>query len=80
MKKKKKEFLALLCKINDPQEMDLFLQDILTISEYEDVVIRLQITKMLKAGISQRKIAKELGVAIATVTRGSNMLKESKNV
>ncbi len=34
--------------------------------------------KQLKAGIPQAKIAKDLGVGIATVTRGSRQLREGR--
>ncbi|WP_136796887.1 Trp family transcriptional regulator [Desulfosediminicola ganghwensis] len=67
----------LLAKKN-PEEMEQSLNELLTASELDEIVNRLQIIKMLKKGIPQRKIAEELGVGIATVTRGSNALKKSR--
>ncbi|MEA3545215.1 MAG: Trp family transcriptional regulator [Thermodesulfobacteriota bacterium] len=61
---------------NSPQEMEKALNDLLTISELVDVAKRLQIIEMLAAGVSQRQIAENLGVGIATVSRGSNVLKK----
>jgi len=60
---------------NSPQEMEKALSDLLTASELDEVAKRLQIFEMLAAGIPQREIADRLGVGIATVSRGSNVLK-----
>ncbi|MCD6581358.1 MAG: helix-turn-helix domain-containing protein [Desulfuromusa sp.] len=60
---------------NSPQEMEKALSDLLTTSELDEVAKRLQIFEMLAAGVSQRQIAENLGVGIATVSRGANVLK-----
>lgn len=59
-----------------------FLKGILTPKELEEISVRLQIVKQLKRGVSQREIAENLGVGIATVTRGSKELHKGnfKNV
>ena len=57
-------------------EMEKALCDLLTASELDDVARRLQIIEMLAEGIPQRQIANQLGVGIATVSRGSNILKK----
>ncbi len=57
------------------QEMEKALSDLLTASELDEVAKRLQIFEMLDAGVPQRQIADRLGVGIATVSRGSNVLK-----
>ncbi|WP_321367850.1 Trp family transcriptional regulator [uncultured Desulfuromusa sp.] len=59
-----------------PAAMEKALRDLLTTSELIDVANRLQIFEMLEQGIPQRQIADRLGVGIATVTRGSNTLKQ----
>lgn len=61
---------------NSPQEMEKALSDLLTASELDEVAKRLQIFEMLAAGVPQRQIATRLGVGIATVSRGSNVLKK----
>ncbi len=55
-----------------------FLTDILTAGEYEEISRRWQIIKMLEAGKPQREIAEELGVGVATVTRGAKELADKK--
>jgi len=52
------------------------LEQLLTPSEYEEIVKRLQIFRMLVQGVPQRKIAEQLGVGIATVSRGARALKD----
>lgn len=61
-----------------PEAMEEALHDLLTQNELVDVAKRLQILKMLEENITQRQIVEELGVGIATVTRGSNVLKNRR--
>lgn len=64
--------------LKTPREAALFLEDILTPDERISVGERLQIFKMLAAGIPHREISKKLKVSIAKVTRGSHALRSSK--
>ena len=59
--------------------MSELLQDFLTPQELEDLVLRWEIIKLLHKGLPQREIAKELGVAIGTVSRGARELKYGHN-
>lgn len=77
-KKHRQELIDAFCGIKDPKMMELFLNDLLTPAENEDVVKRLQIVKQLTRGISQREIAKNLKISIAKITRGSCALLDSK--
>ncbi|WP_108124117.1 Trp family transcriptional regulator [Saccharospirillum mangrovi] len=70
----KAELLDYLLAINDAQTLDAALESLLTPAEYVEITKRLQIFKMLRAGIPQRKIAETLGVGIATVSRGARAL------
>lgn len=67
-----------LSRIANPEAMAEELAALLTPSELDSISIRLEIARLLKLGISQRKIASQLGVGIATVTRGSRELKAGK--
>jgi len=57
------------------EEIEEFLESILTIKELIEISTRLEIVKQLKLGIPQQKIAKDLGVGVATITRGAHELK-----
>jgi Trp operon repressor len=58
--------------------MNAALEAILTPKELEDIENRLQIFQMLAENIPQRKIAAELKVGIATVTRGASAYRNGR--
>jgi len=72
----KTELLDHLLAAKTRDEMAHALAQLLTPSEYDEVIKRLQIFKMLEDGLPQRKIAETLGVGIATVSRGARALKK----
>jgi len=71
-----KDLITYLRSASSDDEMQNKLIGLLTPSEVLEMSKRLQIFAMLKEGVPQREIAKQLGVGIATVTRGSRALKE----
>ncbi len=73
-----KELVEEFLRIDSPEEMADFLHGILTPSEIAEIPKRLQIVKLLKAGVAQKEIASSLGVGIATVTRGSKEVKKGR--
>lgn len=72
------ELVEHLLAQNCAYEMTLALHKLLTDAEFNEVIKRLQIFKMLKAGVPQRQIAQKLGVGIATVSRGARALNQEK--
>lgn len=54
------------------------LDALLTPYEQQELVNRLEIFELLSSGMSQREVAKTVGVGIATVTRGSKALQACK--
>lgn len=72
------ELIDLLLSIKTREEMEDFLFGILTPKELEEIPTRLSIVKMLKKGFPQHKIAEELRVGIATVTRGSREIQKGR--
>lgn len=73
-----KDLADVILEMHEKSEAIEFLRGILTDKELADIGQRLQIVKQLKQGIPQRKIAKDLGVGIATVTRGSKEIKKGR--
>lgn len=69
-------------EIKTEKDMLDFLKGILTPKELDELPTRLEIVKRLKRGEPQHKIAEELGVGIATVTRGSKEIQRGsfKNI
>jgi TrpR family trp operon transcriptional repressor len=76
--KYQQELIKLITNIKNLKLMSEFLEDILTPTEFKEIVIRWQIIKQLSKGVSQREIATKLGVGIATITRGSRELQDKK--
>jgi TrpR family trp operon transcriptional repressor len=72
------EFINTITSFEDKKLLSDFFEGILTEQEKEEISLRLQIVKKLIAGEPQAKIAKDLGVGVATVTRGSRELKAGR--
>ena len=75
-----KKISKILASENDSGVIRDFILEILTKSEAETLSKRWRILEMLKEGQTQRTIAKELGVSLCKVTRGSQILKNPKSV
>lgn len=75
LSKHDQELVTLFAKTTDDNLMENLLSGILTPGERAEIAQRLQIIKLLLDGMPQAKIAKDLGVGIATVTRGSRAVK-----
>lgn len=73
----KAELIQHLLAIEEPDAMDAALDRLLTPAEYTEISKRLQIFKLLRDGVPHRKIAEQLGVGIATVSRGSRALNQN---
>ena len=74
------ELTSTILGLKNPEEVLNFLNWILTPQEFEQLPVRLQIVKMLKNRVPQRKIAKSLGVGIATVTRGAKEVQKNFSI
>lgn len=72
------QLIEVLLQAKSEAAMLDLLEGLLTPSELTEIARRLQIVKLLKAGVSQREIAEKLAVGIATVTRGSREIKQGR--
>lgn len=59
-------------------ECKKFLRDLCTITEMQAMTERWQAVRMIKKGISYRKIAKKIGTSTATITRVASWLKHGE--
>ncbi|TYL49074.1 Trp family transcriptional regulator [Marinomonas sp. IMCC 4694] len=73
-----KDLVQFLTEADGKTVLEKRLKALLTPNEINEMQHRLQIFSLLEQGVPQRDIAKQLGVGIATVTRGSRAFKELK--
>ena len=65
------ELVSFIHSIKSNEELGDFLYGLTTEKERKELVGRVEIVKRLLAGEAQHKIASDMGVGVATVTRGS---------
>ncbi|MDR1174421.1 MAG: trp operon repressor [Treponema sp.] len=73
------ELSRTLSRLNDSELIESFLRCLLTPAEIADIAARWALVKSLKQKIPQRKIAKDLGISLCKITRGSRELKKSNS-
>lgn len=66
-----KDFVKLIHSIRDENLLEDLLVGVTTDKERQEIPQRVEIVKRLIKGEPQAKIASDLGVGVATVTRGS---------
>lgn len=75
-----KEITQVFCSIKDMEEMEKFFNEIFTEAERKDLALRWGLMKDLKAGVSQRNIAKARNISLCKITRGSKLVKDPESV
>jgi TrpR family trp operon transcriptional repressor len=70
------ELARLLSGAGESALVEDFLRCLLTPAEIADIAGRWALVKALRQKISQREIAKDLGVSLCKITRGSRELKK----
>ncbi len=70
------ENAGVLARTADPRLIREFLHSILTEREIAEISGRWELVKMLDQGVSQRTIARQLGMSLCKITRGSKELKK----
>ncbi len=73
------ELVETLANCGDSSLIDNFLRALLTPSEVSEVANRWAIVRCLDEGMSQRTIAKELGLSLCNITRGSKEMKKENS-
>jgi TrpR family transcriptional regulator, trp operon repressor len=72
------EITDIIFSIKDRALLEDFLLGLTTDKERQEFAGRVEIIRRLLKGEPQAKIAKELGVGVATVTRGSKELSQGR--
>jgi TrpR family trp operon transcriptional repressor len=70
------EMARTLAKASDGELIESFLRCLLTPAETADIAARWALVKALDQKISQREIAKKLGLSLCKITRGSRELQK----
>lgn len=68
--------LDLLIETNDKQQLSEIFDALMTEKEQQELGNRLNIFALLQQGITQREISSQLGVGIATVSRGAKVFQQ----
>ncbi len=71
-----REIARVLSAVDDEALIGEFLKSILTENEISEISSRWELVKLLRAGMSQRKISEKLGLSLCKITRGSRELKK----
>jgi len=70
----------LLASVRHAQAMRQLMDEILTPAEARDLALRWRLLQRLQAGEPQRRIARDLGISLCKITRGSRILKQPGGV
>ncbi len=71
------EIARVLSGIVDPDLLERFFREILTPKEVRDISSRWELVKLLERGVTQREIARTLGLSLCKITRGARELKRN---
>ena len=71
------ELLGLISECTDKEFLKEFFGCLFTAGERNDIAERWQIVKELKAGTTQREIARTYNMSLCKITRGSKELQKS---
>ena len=74
-----KELSETLATVDNHELIEDFLKSILTPNEISEVSSRWELVKQIDEGVSQRKIAENLGLSLCKITRGSKELKKEES-
>ena len=70
------EIIEVFVKTSTTSEMRTLFNDMFTEREKYDFALRWRLMKDLYEGKSQREIARDLGISLCKITRGSKLLKQ----
>jgi len=75
-----RNLLQTIISITDIDDLESFLDEILTQGELADLSLRWKLLQDLHSGMTQRRIAEKYGISLCKITRGSKILKKENSV
>ena len=66
--------LAVISRIENPEECRRFFEDICTVKELLDMAQRLDVARLLRKGENYQSISRQVGASTATISRVSRCL------
>ena len=63
-----------LASCHDSADIEMLLNALLTDKEHSEIANRIRIFDLLERGVTQREISEQLGVGVATVSRGAKAM------
>lgn len=73
-RRRSQELRGILNGAKSVEELDALLEGLLTPQEIEELILRWRLLQKLLQDIPQREIAKELGISLGKIARGSRLL------
>ena len=61
-------------KLQSPEDAYRFFEDVCTIAEMKSMAQRIEVARLLRAGVTYQEIAKETGASSATISRVNRAL------
>ena len=74
------ELYEIISKLSSTAAVKMFLNELLTQSELDDIEQRWSILKLLNSKEPQRNISKKLAVSLCKITRGAKILKNENSI
>ena len=74
------EVAAAFASLRSAEDVRHFLAELCTPSECRDIALRWHLMKQLLAGTPQRAIARDLGLSLCKITRGSKYMKDESSI
>ena len=75
-----REVAEAFASLKTAAEVRRFLGELCTPSECRDIALRWHLMKRLLDGVPQRTIAKDLGLSLCKITRGSKYMKDEASL
>ncbi len=74
------DLIEVFANVHERDEMEMLFDELFTSAEKNRLFLRWKLLKMLRTGVTQRKIASDLGISLCKITRGASILKRKNSI